>query len=149
MFHWFKKHTKEGLEVPDNTPIEVALKDRPLTLAEQIRRFTTSQEVKDKLRQQQFDTFDEADDFDTGDLEDDDFKSPFEDQFEGSEMGPGRVRARLDEQKAGMTEEMPIERLNRANERLSPKNQRQANNQKEETDKTVKDVKTSTDIIGK
>lgn len=121
MFHWFKKHTADGLEKPDTTPIEVPLRDRPLTIAEQLARFTTSEEFKERLRSAGMDTFDEADDFDTGDLEVDDFKSPYEEHFHGSAMGLNDVQTRLDEIKGGMTEEMPIDRLDRAKERLRAK----------------------------
>lgn len=112
MFHWFKKHTKEGLEIPDNTPIEVAL-PRPLTLAEQIKRFTASEELKNLLRQRQMDTFDEADDLEVDDESPDGVRSPYEDNFEGDEMS-NKAHVRLDEIRHGMVEEMPIERQNKA-----------------------------------
>lgn len=112
MFNWSKKHTKDGLEVPDPTPIEINIK-RPLTLQEQIIRFTQSEFNKQQLQKAGIDTFDEADDFDTGDLEDDDFKSPYEKEFDG--INP---QTRLDEIRGSMVEEMPIDRQDRAQERL-------------------------------
>lgn len=119
MFHWFKKHTKDGLERPDETPIEVTLRDRPLTLAEQLQRFVTSEEIRERLKNRGIDTFDEADDFDIGDPED--LKSPYEEHFIGSEMRINGLQARLDEQRSGMVEEMPLERQERAKSRLNAK----------------------------
>lgn len=121
MFHWFKKHTKEGLEIPDDTPIEVSLRDRPLTIAEQLVRFTSNDEIKERLRTAGYDTFDEANDFDTGDLDHEDMHSPYEEHFNGSVMPLSHVQTRLDEQKAGMVEEMPIDRYDRAKEALRAK----------------------------
>lgn len=118
MFHWLKKHTRWGLEVPDTTPIEVPLRDRPLTLAEQIVRFTSNSQHMAELSKRGVDTFEEADDFDTGDMEPDDFHSPYEDRFVGEEIPLNRVQTRLDEQKAGMVEDMPFERQSRANDHL-------------------------------
>lgn len=121
MFHWFRKHTKEGLETPDPTPIEITMRNKPLTIAEQLQRFATNEEIKERLRQRNVDTFDEADDFDIPGMEPDEFRTPYEDQFIGSTMRFNGIQARLDEQKAGMTEEMPIERVERAKEALRPK----------------------------
>lgn len=121
MFRWFFKHTKEGLEVPDPTPSELALtSERPLTLAEQIARFVRDPGVVNAAVNAGLDTFDEADDFDTGDLEPQDFASPYEVDFEGSLMKPG-VQTRMDEIKGGMVEEMPEGRWEKAKERLKPK----------------------------
>lgn len=111
MFHWFKKHTKDGLERPDSTPLEISLREKPLTIREQLERFQTSNEISERLRSRGVDTFDEADDFDTGDLEPDEKNVPYESEFYG-------LQARLDEQRAGMVEEVPRERLDRANKRL-------------------------------
>lgn len=116
MFHWLKKHNKEGLEVPDNTPIEVTLRDKPLTLAEQIQRFTMNSEVAQRLRERNIDTFEEADDFDVDDPEINQNPSPYEDQFHGTAFK--HLQTRLDEQKGGMVEEVPIDRIDRAKDRL-------------------------------
>lgn len=118
MFNWFTKNNKDGLEIPDPTPIEVTLRDKPLSLNEQIMRFTSNEMHMAALRNKGIDTFDEADDFDTGDLDGPDFNSPYEDQFEPSEIGLNRVQTRLDEQKSGMVEEIPIDRSDRAKDNL-------------------------------
>lgn len=118
MFRWFRKHTRDGMELPDPTPTALSLTaERPLTLAEQMARFIRNPEVVDALRNRGVDTFDEADDFDTGDLEPQDFQSPYELEFEGSETRVG-VQTRLDECKSGMVEEMPLDRQERAKERM-------------------------------
>lgn len=120
MFKWWRKHNQDGLEIPDTTPIEVTLRDKPLTIAEQLQRFSTNEEIRERLKNRGIDTFDEADDFDVPDMEDDERRSPYEAHFGGSLNG---LQARLDEQKAGMTEEMPIDRHDRAKEALRPKKQ--------------------------
>lgn len=115
MFHWFKKHTADGLEKPDSTPIEVNL-PKPLTLAEQIVRFTSNPQNAQYLQAQGMDTFDQADDLDVD--EDEDNKTPYEVDFNGTEMP---VQTRMDEIHGQMVEEMPVERQFRAYERLKPK----------------------------
>lgn len=118
MFHFFRKHTKDGLEKPDPTPSEIPL-SRPLTLAEQIVRFTSNPSHTETLRNAGVETFDEADDLE---VEDDEYvPSPYEEEFFGKETLP--VQTRLDEQRSGMVEEMPLERSQRAQERLKPKKQ--------------------------
>lgn len=121
MFRWFKKHTKDGLEVPDPTPIEVTMRTKPLTIAEQLQRFVENDDLKARYKNNGIDTFDEANDFDMPDMDDDERRTPYEDQFYGTEMPFNGLQARLDEQKAGMTEEIPIDRLERAKERLRSK----------------------------
>lgn len=118
MYRWFKKHTKDGLETPDPTPIEVNL-PRPLTLAEQILRFTGSPEVRRQMQEKHMETFEEADDLDVDD--DLDGKvAPYEEAFVGSEMRP-HVQTRLDEIHAGMVEDIPEDRLERAKDRIKAK----------------------------
>lgn len=123
MFHWFKKHNAEGLEKPDPTPIEVPL-EKPLTLAQQIARFTKNTRIQQELKNAGMDTFDEADDFEVE--EDAEINgifgpTPYEMEFEGREMLP--VQTRIDENRSGMVEEMPSERSKRAYERFKPKKQ--------------------------
>lgn len=121
MFHWFKKHNADGCETPDDTPIEVPLTTKPLTLAEQIRRFTINSEVQARLQERRMDSFDEADDFEVEETDNDELKSPYEDQFHGSAIPFQGLQARLDEQKSGMVEEMPMDRQERAQARLNAK----------------------------
>lgn len=110
MSFFFRKHTTDGLETPDPTPIEVpAGLHRPLTLAEQLARFTASSEAKEQLARLGADTFDEADDLD---VDEEGPRSPYEKDFLGSEMP--HVQTRLDEQRGGMVEELPEERAERA-----------------------------------
>lgn len=118
MFKLFsKKHTKDGLEVPDPTPISVPLTSRPLTLAEQIARFTRDETRQHILMRSGMDTFDEADDFEI-DSDEVDKAAPYEVEFNGKELPLAGVQTRLDEQRSGMVEEMPVERFERANERV-------------------------------
>lgn len=119
MFHWFKKHTSSGLEVPDTTPIEVTLRDRPLTIQEQIARFTRDEVIQAHLRNQGIDTFEEADDFDIPDSEHP--KSPYEEILMEDEIPLSHVHARFAEQKAGLVAPTPTERLNATVERFKPK----------------------------
>jgi len=118
MFQWFRKHTKDGLERPDQTPIEVPLRDRPLSIQDQLLRFSTNEEIRQRLQERGIDTFEEADDFDVPDMDEEDRRTPYEAHFIGTQMHVEGLQARLDEQKAGMTEEMPISRQELANQRL-------------------------------
>lgn len=117
--NWFKKHRKDGLEVPDPTPIEVPLRDKPLTIHEQLARFTSNSAVMESLKNRGFDTFDEANDFDIGEA--DEFVSPYEAVQMAEDDDFEHVQTRLDEQKAGQVGEMPSDRYERAMERLKPK----------------------------
>lgn len=119
MFNWLKKHNRQGLETPDPTPIEVTLRDRPLNIHEQIARFTRDDKVQQSLRNQGIDTFDEADDFEIPDAEE--YRSPYEEIEMIDEMPVEHLQTRLDEQKAGVAGDIPLDRLNRAQERLKPK----------------------------
>lgn len=125
---WFKrkKHTDDGLETPDQTPIEVAMRTRPLTIHEQIARFCKDEAVMNSLKNKGFDTFDEADDFDIP--EDREFISPYERQVPTVDMideepidASQFAQTRLDEINRGLVQPIPEERLNRATERLKPK----------------------------
>lgn len=123
MFHWLKKHTKEGLEIPDDTPIEVTLRTTPtmpLTIQEQLMRFTSSEEIKQRLKMTGHDTFDEADDFNVS-SDQDEFVSPYEVRQMDEDDPTAFLQTRLDEQKANMAGEMPYDRLDRANTRLRAK----------------------------
>lgn len=117
MFHWFKKHTITGEEIPDNTPIEITLRQKPFTLAERIQMLTKSEDLKQALKKNRMDTFEEADDFEIDDV--DEFGAEEEAFIAGVPLD--HIRTRLDEQKAFMTEEMPKERLEGAKARLSAK----------------------------
>lgn len=115
MFKWFKKHTDDGREVPDPTPISVPLIEKPLTLAQQIARFTTSEEVALLARRRGIDTFDEANDFGAP-VSDPLDKSPYEvGEMEEDDLG---IQSRMDEVKHGVVEDMPQDRLERAKDRL-------------------------------
>lgn len=112
MFQWFRKHTKDGLERPDSTPIELPLGlKRPLSLAEQIARFTSNAVIQEELKASGLETFDESNDFNTGD-EDSMEPTPYEAEFNGKELLP--VQTKFDEQRGGMVEEFPQERKARA-----------------------------------
>lgn len=115
-FKWFKKHTADGLEVPDPTPIEIPLDMRPKTLAEQLRQIAHASDLREALSQRGIDTFDEADDFNLPSDTVEEFQSPYEEQFDP--LGAG---TRLDEIRGGMAEEMPEDRMEAAKERLKRK----------------------------
>lgn len=110
MFRWKKKHTADGRELPDTTPIQVNM-GRPLTIAEQLARFAASPDFAAAIRKRGMDTFDEADDFDVPDMEPDERATPYEREFHGAEMPLRDAKTRLDEINGGMTEEMPVERV--------------------------------------
>lgn len=113
MFHWFKKHNMKGEEIPDPTPIEVPLRDRPLSLAEQIIRLTKNDELMRRSREIGLDTFDEADDFDIPESEDMDFRTPYEENFYGKDTLPF-VQTRMDEIRSGNVQQMPEDRYIKA-----------------------------------
>lgn len=118
MFHWFRKHDVQGLERPDPVPIEVPIGlKRPLTLAEQIARFTRDDVIQRELADRGIETFDQSNDFG---LEDDgaDPHTPYEEGFHGSEIPP---QTHLDESRSGMVEEFPAERAERAKKWFKPK----------------------------
>lgn len=100
-FKWFKKHTQDGLETPDPTPIEVPLGlQRPLTLQEQIKRFTESSAIQAELAQKGFETFEESEDFGPENPEVDLPFSPHELQ-EDDDLP---VNAKIDEVRSGMVQ---------------------------------------------
>lgn len=121
MFKWWKKHTKDGLERPDPTPIEISLDSRPLTIHEQLARFVTNNEIRERQMRAGIDTFDEADDFDIEDEDEMYNFSPYEDRADATGIGLNRVQTRFDELKAGTVDEMDIARMDRAREALRPK----------------------------
>lgn len=114
-FHWFKRHTKDGLEIPDPTPIEITVSERPLTLAEQIARFCADPQLMKAAVNHGVDTFDEAEDFDVKD-DGDDFISPYVQREMGDEEPD--VVTRLDEIRAGVVEDVPQDRHERAQDAL-------------------------------
>lgn len=114
MFHWWKKHTADGLEKPDPTPLEVDVTP-PLTLQQQIARFTTNQAIQQELRERGLETFEEADDLEVD--TDGEPVSPYEREFEGPES-PLHVQTRMDEIKGGMVEDETFSRLDRARSAL-------------------------------
>lgn len=124
---WFKrkKHTDSGLETPDQTPIEVTLRTRPLTIHEQIARFCKDEALNNSLKNNGFDSFDEADDFYIPESEE--FVSPYERQVPTVQMideepidSTHYVQTRMDEINHGKVGMMENERLNRVAERLKP-----------------------------
>jgi len=116
MFHWFKKHTHDGNEIPDSTPAVVNIQ-KPLTLAEQILRFTKNPNAMQELQQRGMDSFDDADDLD---VEEDSYeKTPYEEDFNGQKMPS--IQTRLDELAHGMVEEMPVERVKKTKSWFQPK----------------------------
>lgn len=130
MFQWFRKHTKGGLETPDPTPLEVALKDeRPLTLQEQMARFFKSPAVMAAAQARGFDTFDEAEDF--GPEDEPEFVSPYEERYDQNGMAVPHVQTRRDEQRQGMVEDFPHERFKKTVDKYRPA-KKEAANQKPE-----------------
>lgn len=120
MFHWFRKHTKDGLEKPDPTPLEITLTvERPLTLQEQMARFFRDPVAQNVIRKHGKETFQEADDF--GPEWDDD-----EDLGHDEVTGIRRVRmheddevgARIAEIEGKVVEPVSEERLEMARERI-------------------------------
>lgn len=121
MFHWFKRHTKDGLEVPDSTPHEITLREdfkRPLTIQEQIMRFTQAADFQKAVNARGLDTLEEADDLEVEDETDHLFgRTPYEtrdDVLDG-------VQTHLDEIKGQQVQDLPEERLEKARERLKAK----------------------------
>lgn len=129
MFHWFRKHTEDGLEVPDPTPIEIPLAERPLTLSEQMQRFITDPSASKLLRERGIDTFDEADDFDIVDPEG--CLTPYEAEFNDDEVLS--VQTRVDELKSGIVEEIPSDRQNDVRDRVDKKRRPLTEPKKEES----------------
>lgn len=116
MFHWFKKHTKDGHEIPDDTPIHIPLSDRPLNIQEQLARFVRSEEVKKLVQDRGIDTFDEADDFD---IDEPEFRSPYE--MVDMEDEVPVVQTRMDEIKSGMVKNQDRERVSKVFEKIAKK----------------------------
>lgn len=57
-----------GEELPDPTPVELPVDfERPVPLAEEIRRLVRSEAIQAELRSKEIETFDEANDFDIPD----------------------------------------------------------------------------------
>lgn len=116
MFHWFKKHTKDGLELPDETPIEVPLSEKPLTIHEQIQRFVHDPDVQAIQRNNGIDTFDEADDFDIDEVGP---VSPYE--YVLLEDEEPIVQTRMDEIRSGLVLPQDESRVNKVMEKISKK----------------------------
>lgn len=115
MFHWFKRHNEKGAEIPDPTPLEIPLDgQRPLTLAQQIERFCQSPEANRVAANHGADTFDEADDFD---VPEDDAVPDFVTRYPTTDMAD-EVPTRVAEIEAGHVEPLPLERLQRVQERV-------------------------------
>lgn len=112
MFHWFRKHDKNGLERPDTTPIELSLKVRPLTLAEQIARFVRSSELVEKVKSAGADTFDDANDFEVDEIDPLE-TSPYQ-VHSMHEEEPLHVQTRVDEIRAGMVRPQDPKRIQEA-----------------------------------
>lgn len=118
MFHWFKRHTKEGLERPDSTPHEITLREdfkRPLTIAEQIARFTRAADFEKAVAAHGLDSFDEADDLEVEDETDELFGRS---AYETREDFLDGVQTRLDELRGGQVREIDPDRVEKAQERL-------------------------------
>lgn len=114
-FKFFRKHTKDGLEKPDPTPIEVPLSQKPVSLVDQMARLVRDENFNAHLRNQGVDTFDEANDFDVSDQDPDLPPSPYE-----LRDGELPVQTRQDEIRGGKVSEMPIDRSRKAQERMYP-----------------------------
>lgn len=108
MFHWFKKHSKDGHELPDDTPIQIPIMDRPLNIQEQLARFVRSPEIDAIHRNNGVDTFDEADDFN---IDEPEFKTPYE--MHGMEDEEPVVQTRMDEIKSGLVTPQESGRVNK------------------------------------
>lgn len=124
-FRFWKKHTEDGCECPDPTPIEIPLKQRPLTLQERLFQIAQAPDLRAALMKREADTFEDAEDF--GDEE------PLGDDFPGTpyemrEMAEDRdvpVQTRMDEIKGGAVENVPEDRLRKAQDRLrAPKKEK-------------------------
>lgn len=75
------RHTKEGRELLDPTPLEVPIPlQRAETLEQKIARMMRSAEIRAEFERKGIETFEEADDFDVGD--DYDPSSPYEKDFD-------------------------------------------------------------------
>lgn len=120
MFHWFKRHNQQGLEVPDPTPHEITLTEaykRPLTIAEQIARFTRASDLEKALNKHGMDTLEDADDLDVP------FDPIIETSFgrtpyEAREDHLDGFQTHLDEVNGQIVQEPSEERLDRARERI-------------------------------
>lgn len=112
-FRWFKKHTPDGAEVPDPTPSEIPLA-RPLTLAEQISRFSQNRTIQAELASRGIDTFDEANDLGPEEIVDDDRfpGTPYEVRKMVDDELP--LQTRMDEVNAGIVQPLPTERVQRS-----------------------------------
>jgi len=121
MFNLFKKHNAKGLETPDPTPHEITLRDdfkRPLTIAEQIARFTAANDFQKLVNASGLDTLEDADDLEV----DDDTEALFgRTPYETREDVLDGHQTRLDEIRGGQLQEPDFERVNRAQERLKRK----------------------------
>lgn len=112
-FKWFRKHNKQGAEIPDPTPIEVPMRP-PLTIQQQLARFEANQALMAHLSSQGLDTMEQAEDFGPDEPEDPHFRrTPYE--MADDDLP---VQTRLDEQRGGMVADIPQDRLERAQERL-------------------------------
>lgn len=120
MFHYFKRHNKEGLEVPDPTPHEITLKSdfkRPLTIQEQIARFTQASDFQRAVAAKGLDTLEEADDIDVP--YDPIIETAFgRTPYEAREDHLDGVQTHMDEVRARIAQEPSEERLERARDRI-------------------------------
>lgn len=120
MFHYFKRHNKQGLEVPDPTPHEITLKSdfkRPLTIQEQIQRFTQAADFQRAVAAKGLDTLEEANDLDVP--YDPIIETAFgRTPYEAREDVLDGVQTHLDEVNAKIAQEPSEERLERARERI-------------------------------
>lgn len=116
MFHWFKKHNSAGLEVPDSTPVSIPVVTKPLTLQEQIARFTSSQELALAAQNNGIDTFEEADDFEVGES---DPVSPYE--YQKMDEEEPVVQTRMDEIRSGQVRPQDSDRVSKRFQELTRK----------------------------
>lgn len=98
-------YNDKGEEIPDPTPLEPPVDfERPLPLAEEIRRLVRSQAIITDLDRAGIETFDEADDFDVDDDQADP-TSPWEENFDH-----GKVWTREQEIRAGIVQQPDIKK---------------------------------------
>lgn len=119
MFRWWKKHTSDGLEKPDPTPIEVPMV-APLTIQQQLARFVGDKAIQARLMDKGIDTFEEASDFGPEEPLGDNFPgTPYQMQPMGEEeFDDTPVQTRVDELRAGHVAPQSQDRLKTAVNRV-------------------------------